>query len=188
MKALPGYDTKPGNERFVVPQIHVCPLSQVPATVRATGARTLLTLINAGTEVVRPREIAEDQHLFVAMSDIVLAEDGHILPEDSHVETMLDFVRESWDRTAPLVVHCYAGVSRSTAAAFITACALNEKRCEREIAQTIRDRSPTATPNKLMVEIADPLLHRRGRMIEAVAAIGRGRDCYEGEPFTLELA
>ena len=160
----------------------------VAHTVRATGARTLVTLINAGTEVIRPREIPEGRHLFVPMSDIVLAEDGQILPEDSHVETMLDFVRESWDRTAPLVIHCFAGVSRSTAAAFITACALDDGRSEREIAQTIRARSPTATPNKLMVEIGDRLLDRRGRMIEAVAEIGRGRDCYEGEPFALDLA
>ena len=170
------------------PQIYVCPLSKVSDTVRATGARTLVTLINAGTEVVRPREIDENRHLFVPMSDIVLAEDGHILPEESHVEIMLDFIRESWDRTAPLVIHCFAGVSRSTAAAFIAACAIDVTRSEVEIAQTIRRRSPTATPNKLMVEIADRLLGRRGRMIEAVAAIGRGRECYEGEPFALDLA
>ena len=160
----------------------------VPETVRATGARTLVTLINAGTEVVRPREIDENRHLFVSMSDIVLAEDGHILPDDTHVETMLDFVRESWDGTAPLVIHCFAGVSRSTAAAFITACALDSTCSEQSIAQTIRARSPTATPNRLMVEIADRLLGRDGRMVSAIDAIGRGRDCYEGQPFTLDLA
>ena len=170
------------------PRIYVCPLSKVPETVRATGARTLVTLINAGTELIRPREILEHRHLFVAMSDIVLAEDGHILPEDGHVEIMLDFIRATWDRSAPIVIHCFAGVSRSTAAAFITACALDETRSERDVAETIRARSPTATPNRLMVEIADRLLGRGGRMIEAVAAIGRGRECYEGEPFALDLA
>ena len=168
-------------------QIIVCPLSKIPETVRTSGARTLVTLINAGTEVVRPREIAESRHLFVAMSDIVLAEDGHILPAETHVETMLDFVR-SWDRTAPLVIHCFAGVSRSTAAAFITACALDPERSERDIARSIRARSPTATPNRLMVELADRILARHGRMIEAVTAIGRGQECYEGVPFALDLA
>jgi len=169
-----------------LPQIHVCPLSKIPDTVRSTGARTMVTLINRGTEVVRPPEIPETRHLFVAMSDIVLAEDGQILPADTHVETMLAFIRR-WDRVDPLLIHCYAGVSRSTAAAFITACALNASRPEREIAQEIRARSPTATPNALMVEIADRVLGRDGRMIEAVREIGRGRDCYEGVPFALDL-
>ncbi len=168
-------------------RIHVCPLSKIPEVVRSSGARTMVTLINEGTEVIRPREIPDQRHLFVAMSDITLAVDGEILPRDTHVETVLAFVR-AWDRAAPLVIHCYAGVSRSTAAAFITACALDASRSERGIADEIRARSPTATPNRLMVEIADRLLGREGRMIEAVAAIGRGRECFEGEPFTLEIA
>ncbi len=170
-----------------MPQIIVCPLSKIPETVRASGARTMVTLINAGTEVVRPAEILESRHFFVAMSDIVLAEDGHILPADTHVEAMLEFVR-GWDRDAPIVIHCFAGVSRSTAAAFIIACALEPTRSEREIAQLIRARSPTATPNRLMVELADRILGRSGRMIDAVAAIGRGQECYEGVPFALNVA
>lgn len=166
--------------------IHVCPLSQIPATVRASGARSMVTLIGAGTEVVRPREIEETRHLYVAMSDIVLAVDGEILPDDSHVADVVDFVRR-WDRKAPLVIHCYAGVSRSTAAAFIAACVVDEARSEMDIAREIRERSPTATPNALMVKIADRLLQRDGRMVEAVRSIGRGTDCYEGVPFALEL-
>ena len=170
-----------------MPQIHVCPLSQIPATVRASGARSLVTLINDGTSVERPHEIAESHHLFVSMSDIVLAEDGHILPAEQHVADLLRFVRQ-WDRSEPLVIHCYAGVSRSTAAAFITACALSEGRCEAEIARDLRARSATATPNRLLVEIADRLLARDGRMVAAIDAIGRGTECFEGTPFALELA
>lgn len=169
-----------------MPSIHVCPLSQIPATVRATGARSLITLISEGTEVTRPREIEEDRHLYVAMSDIVLAMDGEILPNETHVAELVAFIRR-WDRAAPLVIHCYAGVSRSTAAAFIAACLIDETRNEASIAQEIRDLSPTATPNKLMVEIADRLLRRDGRMVEAVRSIGRGAECYEGTPFALEV-
>ena len=167
--------------------IHVCPLSQIPTTVRASGARSMVTLISAGTEVVRPLEIDESRHLYVAMSDIVLAMDGEILPDESHVADIVDFIR-GWDRSAPVVIHCYAGVSRSTAAAFIAACLLDETRSEMSIARDIRERSPTATPNALMVKIADRLLGRDGRMIDAVRSIGRGTDCYEGVPFSLDLA
>ena len=170
-----------------MPQIHVCPLSKIPATVRASGARSLVTLINSGTRVPRPREIEESRHLFVSMSDIVLAEEGHVLPAEAHVMELLAFVRQ-WDRSQPLVIHCYAGVSRSTAAAYISACALSADRCEFEIARDLRAKSPTATPNRLMVEIADRLLARDGRMVEAVSAIGRGAECFEGVPFALDLA
>lgn len=168
-------------------QIHVCPLSQIPETVRSSGARTLVTLINDGTPVARPTQIDESRHLFVAMSDIVLAADGHILPAEEHVATLLEFV-QTWDREAPIVIHCFAGVSRSTAAAFITACALCADRSEIAIAKELRARSGTATPNRLLVEIADRMLGRDGRMVEAIDAIGRGEDCYEGIPFSIDLS
>ena len=169
-----------------MPQIYVCPLAQIPNTVRESGARTLLTLINKGTRVPRPKEIAPERHKFVAISDIVAAQDGHIMPNEEHVQTVLAVAR-AWDQAEPLLIHCWAGVSRSTAAAYISACALSEDRCEFELARTLRERSPTATPNALMVSVADRLLGRNGRMIEAVASIGRGAECMEGVPFALDL-
>jgi predicted protein tyrosine phosphatase len=87
-----------------------------------------------------------------------------------------------------MVIHCYAGVSRSTAAAFIAACALAPNRDEFVVARTLRAASPTATPNARMVALADLALGRNGRMNEAIAEIGRGETCFEGTPFTLELA
>lgn len=169
-----------------MPRIHVCPLARVPETVRKTGARTLVTLINQGTPVKRPQEIAPERHLFVAMSDITAEADGHILPSATHVDELLSFVRQ-WDQTAPLLIHCWAGISRSTAAAFITACALSPHAHEIEIAQALRRASPTATPNARLVAVADAMLGRGGRMIGAIDIIGRGRDCFEGAPFALEL-
>ncbi|MBX9739047.1 MAG: protein tyrosine phosphatase [Beijerinckiaceae bacterium] len=170
-----------------MPRIHVCSLSKIEDTIRATGARTLVTLINAKTPVPTPREIAPDRHLFVGMSDIVEAIEGHILPADEHVEQLLAFMTR-WDRREPAIVHCYAGVSRSTAAAFISYCALRPEACEFETARLIREISPTATPNAKLVEIADARLARNGRMIEAIRAIGRGEDCFEGQPFALDVA
>jgi predicted protein tyrosine phosphatase len=161
-------------------------LARVPDIVEKTGARTLVTLINQGTPVARPAAIAPERHLFVAMSDIVTAMDGHILPCDTHVDALLTFVRQ-WDRVEPLLIHCFAGVSRSTAAAFITACALSPARSENDFAQAIRRLSPTATPNARLVEVADSLLGREGRMITAIERIGRGDDCFEGIPFALDL-
>lgn len=167
--------------------LYVCPLSQLGATVETTGASHVVTLINVGTPVERPAGIVADRHLFLGVSDITEPLDGHILPGEEHVARLLAFVRR-WERARPLVVHCYAGISRSTAAAFITACALNPQRRERDIAQALRAASPSATPNARLVATADALLGRDGRMVNAVAAIGRGADAFEGTPFMLPLA
>jgi predicted protein tyrosine phosphatase len=170
----------------LVPRIHVCPLSKLPETVRATGAQSLVTLIDKGTPVRRPSGIAAENHLVVVLSDIVAEREGHTLPGEPDVEKLLAFVRR-WDQEAPLLIHCFAGVSRSTAAAFIAACALRPHRNEAEIAQAVRANSPTATPNARLVAIADAMLGRNGRMTAAIAKIGRGAECSEGAPFALEL-
>ena len=172
---------------IVMSYIHVCPLSRIDVAVEETGARTMITLLQAGTAMVRPVAIELDRHLFLALSDIIEPMDGHILPGEQHVRTLLDFARR-WDREAPMLIHCFAGVSRSTAAAFIAACALNPKRDEFEIANAIRAASPTATPNARLVAVADVILNRQGCMAEAVASIGRGETCIEGIPFSLSIA
>ena len=169
-----------------MPTLHVCPLSRLPETVDATGARHVVTLINVGTPVVRPPAIAEADHLFVGVSDITDALDGHVLPDEAHVRRLLDFMR-AWNQTQPLVIHCYAGISRSTAAAFIATCALRPDRDEAEIARELRLASPSATPNRRLVAVADAMLGRDGRMVAAIAAIGRGADAFEGEPFSITI-
>ena len=70
-----------------------------------------------------------DNHLILGMDDITETLDGYVVPCDDHVTKLLTFVR-AWDRANPLVVHCYAGISRSTAGAFVAACALNPNRNE----------------------------------------------------------
>jgi predicted protein tyrosine phosphatase len=37
------------------------------------------------------------------------------------------------------------------------------------------------------VAIADDILGRNGRMVTAIAGIGRGEDAFEGTPFSLAL-
>jgi predicted protein tyrosine phosphatase len=169
-----------------MPRLHVCSLALIAETVDKTGARSLVTLLSPGTAVERPVAIHPTRHLHLAVSDIVEAASGHVLPEAVHLDELIGFVR-AWDRAEPMLIHCFAGVSRSTAAAYIAACALAPKRDEFSIARSLRAASPTASPNVRLVALADRALGRSGRMNEAIAEIGRGRDCFEGEPFALEL-
>jgi predicted protein tyrosine phosphatase len=166
--------------------IHVCSLARLHGTVEETGARHIVTLLRIVDRVQRPASVALENHLILGMDDITTEMDGYTHPAEEHVTQLVDFAK-SWDRKTPMVIHCYAGISRSTAGAFVTACALNPSRSEARIAQAIRDGSPTATPNIRIVTLADKILGRGGRMIAAINDIGPGQAAIEGHPFRLDL-
>lgn len=166
--------------------IHVCSLAALPDTVKATGASHVLTIMARVEQVQRPLTVLESNHLKVQVDDITEPMDGFVAPNDSHVEQVLNFVR-GWDRSAPLVIHCYAGISRSTASAFAAVCALNPHRDEISIARQIRAASPIASPNRLIVSLADKALGREGRMLRALDEMGPGNMLVEGRPFRVAL-
>jgi predicted protein tyrosine phosphatase len=166
--------------------IHVCSLAALPETVRLTGASHILTVMGKVEQVLRPESVLPANHLRVAMDDITEPMEGFVAPSQEHIAQVLDFVR-GWDRGAPLVIHCYAGVSRSTASAFAAACALNPHREEMAIARQIRSASPIASPNRLIVSLADKALGRDGRMLRALDDIGPASMMVEGKPFRVEL-
>jgi predicted protein tyrosine phosphatase len=151
-----------------------------------SGARHVVTLLKDTDLVQRPDSIAPDNHLVLGLDDIFEPQDGYIHPAEEHVEKLIMFVRQ-WDRAMPLVVHCYAGISRSTAGAFVTACTLNPRRDEQSIAQAIRHASATAIPNRRIVSLADRMLGRQGRMVAALEAMGPGTPAVEAAPFRIDL-
>jgi predicted protein tyrosine phosphatase len=112
--------------------------------------------------------------------------DGYTHPAEEHVRDLIGFVQR-WDRRAPIVMHCYAGISRSTASAFAAACMLNPHREEIAIARQIRAASPIASPNRLMVSLADKALGREGRMLRALEQMGPGNPLVEGRPFRVDI-
>jgi predicted protein tyrosine phosphatase len=166
--------------------IHVCSLLRLHHTVETTGALHVVTLLKDIGLVQRPVAITADNHLVLGMDDINEPCDGYVAPADEHVTELLNFVRR-WNRAKPLVVHCYAGISRSTAGAFVTACALNPHRDELAIAKALRQASATARPNLRIVTLADRLLAREGRMIQAIETIGYGDVAVEAVPFRLDI-
>ena len=166
--------------------LHVCSLAALPETVRATGASHVLTVMANVEQVQRPESVLAANHLRVSMDDITEHLDGFTAPCEAHIEKVLAFVRD-WDRAAPMVVHCYAGISRSTASAFAAACMLNPQKDEIAIARQIRAASAIASPNRLIVGLADRLLGREGRMVRALDEMGPGSMMAEGRPFRVDL-
>lgn len=177
----------PGCPPNVPPEtIIVSPLSRVEDTVAATRVSHLITLINTDTPVPTPPSIGRDRHLRLGMNDICEPAEGLVVPCEDHVAELVRFAL-CWDRNAPLLIHCWAGISRSTAAAFVTLCALDPDADERHLARKLRKASPTANPNRRLVQLGDIVLARSGRMIEAVEGIGRGAIAEEGQVFALSV-
>ncbi|MET0443096.1 MAG: protein tyrosine phosphatase [Pseudorhodoplanes sp.] len=166
--------------------IYVCSLADLHPTVKTTGASHVLTIMANVAQVVRPETVTDANHLRVQVDDITEVMDGFVAPNEGHITQVLDFAR-GWDRRAPLVIHCYAGISRSTASAFAAACMLNPDRDERDIAQRIRAASPIASPNRLLVSLADRALGRNGRMVRALDDMGPGSMTVMGKPFRIDL-
>lgn len=169
-----------------MPAIFVCPLSRLGDTVLQSGASHIVTMINEGTPVRRPETVVEDNHLFLGFNDISTPIEGMLMPGSDHMDAFIAFL-ERWDRTRPMVVHCFAGISRSTAGAFTAMCHFRPDLSEAEIARRLRAASPSATPNTRLVELADATLGRDGRMIGAARDIGRGANAFEGNVFSLPV-
>jgi predicted protein tyrosine phosphatase len=172
--------------------IIVCSLSRLQETVGKSRARHVVTLVRDEELIRREREalrgngVKPEDHLWLEMDDIAEEMDGMIAPSEQHIEQLIVFLKR-WDRAQPMVVHCYAGISRSTAAAFIAACAISPERDEAEIAARLRAASPTAYPNRRLVALADRYLKRGGKMTAAIETMGFGAGAYEAEPFGLDL-
>lgn len=169
------------------PEIHVCSLSAVPDTAVRIKPSHLITLLGPGPMADTPQHMEPANHLRLVFNDINEPREGLIHPNEEHVAAVLTLARQ-WEQKAPLLIHCWAGISRSTASALISACALRPDIDERVFTQAVRAASRTATPNRLMIAIADQMLGRQGRLISAVEAIGQGELSTEGIPFSLKLA
>jgi len=164
----------------------VTPQSQLERVLNKSKAGHLATFTSDAASIFRPRTISKANYLMLAFNDISAPAPDLVLPSAEHIQTLLEF-HASLLRDAPLVLSCYAGISRSTAAAYILACAAQPLMHENDIALKLRRATASATPNILMVCLADKLLGRDGRMVKAIEAIGRGSEAFEGTPFYLDL-
>jgi predicted protein tyrosine phosphatase len=158
----------------------VCPLHGLDKALAARPSHAV-SLISPDAETP---EISIPHRLILRFNDIHQPVAGltHVLREN--IEDLIGFAK-TWDGKMPLLLHCWAGISRSTAAAYIIACLHNPD--ENFVASRLREVAPEATPNPLMIAIADKILRRDGRMDRAIKNIGRGREAPHGDNFELNI-
>jgi predicted protein tyrosine phosphatase len=102
-----------------------------------------------------------DRKLRMLMADVI-TEFGATEQDISKIITLACELRSVAGR---VLIHCEAGISRSSAAALIMyACWLGPGR-EREAMSRVLAQRPIALPNRRMVELADNLLDRKGRLL-----------------------
>ena len=160
----------------------VCPLRLVNQIVANRSPSHLITLLDPDELIETPAGIEPGRHLKLGINDIAEPVEGMTLPSEETVVNLLAFGR-TWDASAPLLIHCWAGISRSSASAFILACERNPDAGETAIARALRAASPYAAPNRRLVALADDLMGRRGRMVDAVEAMKPHQITYENIPF-----
>lgn len=167
--------------------IIVCPLSRVPDIARDKQPSRVVSLLDPSSRFPMLAGYGHDRHLCVEVHDINEEADGMDACCNERMRRIIGFLSE-WDRRDPLLIHCYAGISRSTATAYIAACIHNPDADEHDIARTLRSASAAAWPNRRFVALADAALGRGGRMSQAIAAIGDGHNWYDiGENTPFEL-
>ncbi|ATQ43566.1 tyrosine phosphatase family protein [Caulobacter mirabilis] len=155
--------------------IIACPASRLAEAIERYRPTHVASLISPDAEAPR---IAGVERLVLCFNDIAEPREGLIAADTAIIERLFAFADAADE--GPLLVHCFAGVSRSPAAAYLLACRRAGAGEEARLAQTLRAASPEATPNPLMVALADELLERGGAMTAAIAGIGRGREAFEG--------
>jgi len=161
-----------------MPRLLISSYAAIADAIRRHRPSHMLTLMDE--HVTTPPEILPERHHRIRVHDIVEPAEGAIPPAMDHIEGLLTFSR-TWTREAPFLVHCWAGISRSTAAAYILLCDIRGPGYEVEIARELRELAPHAQPNRLMIRHADQLLAREGRMIAAVESMGEARIVWETE-------
>jgi predicted protein tyrosine phosphatase len=163
--------------------IIVCPYSLVQSLVARHKVGHVVSLLAPETQHLAIETIDQRRHLRLSFHDIVEEMEGLTTPQPSDTEKLVRFFDE-WDKADPMLIHCWAGISRSTAACFTAMCMLRPNSDEEQLALHLRELSPSASPNRLIVSQADAVLGREGRMVAAVDKIGRGCEASEGVPFS----
>jgi predicted protein tyrosine phosphatase len=102
--------------------------------------------------------------------DAIEPEANVLLPQRGDVEAILTFGRDAAE-AGGLLIHCHAGISRSTAATLMILAQAHPDEKEDGLAERLLQSRPQAWPNSRMIAFADELLDRSGRLVAAIAGI-----------------
>lgn len=166
--------------------IIVCPLSDLPKAIREERPSAVVSLLSPHQMIPEIHSFTDGRHLRLEMEDVSEIRRGEMGPAREHISELIEFVGK-WDQSAPIIIHCWAGISRSTAAALITQCVLRPDADDAELAIRMASVAPHAKPNRLLIQYADEALDRGGHLIKAAKSVWTDVAVYEGTRFYYPL-
>lgn len=154
-------------------KVTICGIPELPQHC-SIGVSHVLSIIDTH----EPRPPALDDYLgidheLIRFDDVVAEYPGFEACTPAHIEKVLAFGRRVHARAdGHVLIHCHAGISRSTAAAAIL-MAQDAPGHEEEAFLRLLDLRKHGWPNTRMVEFADRLLERDGAMLRGLVAYRR---------------
>jgi predicted protein tyrosine phosphatase len=145
----------------------------------------LVSLIENADAVATPAYIDPNNHLRLSFHDIEYEIPG-TSPSQADIEKIIE-VALRWNSSSdPILVHCIAGVSRSSAAGLIIA-SVRQPDKEDKLAWLLKQQAPYCHPNRLMIKLADQVLSLEGKLVDAVAYMGEPDETVRPQPFVLNV-
>jgi predicted protein tyrosine phosphatase len=154
------------------PRLTICGLTELGSFSNAAVTHVLSILDPGYPDPQDFVSYGPHKRLVLRFDDIIDPTPGLRLPEREHVEALLEFGEglavAGGDPLSHLLVHCHAGISRSTASMTILLAEARPGSEEDALFAHIREIRPQAWPNSRMIAIADNLLGREGRLVAAL--------------------
>ena len=172
-------------EQLMPFQVTICGLDELECHCAGRITHVLSILDPGWPEPELLSGFGIDRRLRLRFHDVIESQPGWIAPERWDVELLLAFSRDlSTSQETHLLVHCHAGVSRSTAAATLVIAQTCPDRPAEEVLREVARLRPRAWPNLRILELGDEILVRHGEIVEAARA--HYRRALEREPWLAE--
>lgn len=155
------------------PPLRLCVSSRAEAhaAARLLGATAMLSALDPKQEIQRPPSVPEGRHLLLQFEDTDDAGRRHA-PRKRHVAAALRFA-DSLGPTDALLVHCQAGISRSTALAYVLLAMAYGPGREAEALAALEAVRPVLLPNLLVVSHGAEILKRPEVLAAAQAFVSK---------------
>ena len=156
-------------------EIIITDITKVAYNIRYNNITHVLTLLRGReiNQLIMPKDFSKENWLWLDMDDVV-NEQTEFAPTEEQVKSILD-----WGSKLPidskLLVHCYAGISRSTAAALALKVQHIGNDKISDAITWLLDQRPVACPNPIITKYADELLNCQGKLHEAAEVVASNK-------------
>jgi predicted protein tyrosine phosphatase len=155
-----------------IPRIHICGVPELEALLKRPFSHIVSIwdpewIDRGGVENQLRKRLPIETRLHLAyFHDIRMEEYGRRAPVEDDLRRILAFAADL-QPGAEILIHCWAGISRSTAVAYAILCQATGPGHEAICMESVFSVRPQAFPNTLIIELADRILSRNGAMRQA---------------------